>query len=438
MSVAATIPALIILPVILILPAIIGIYVYRDAARRGMNAILWTLVAIAAPALIGLILYLLVRRDYSDLRCPNCDTPVKEQYVVCPRCGTKLRAACSSCAAPVEPDWIVCPKCARPLTGVQTDVRVPVRTKDKSIWKVLAIVLIVPILLIAVLVLRLSVSFSGGSSTFRETSVEEYREIMHREGYASEAVIAGKVAQWLDSIEPEANQAYALRYDYSTEAGNEYFFLVYIPEATCQWMGQSGSIFGTTLTLELQGTGTGGCLYNISSSADKAPNLKILLDGKRIPCDVTPVEYNPTLFYIVPQYDELAPEETDFFMPERITVVKLIGNHNEGAVAVGDEDIALDILVGIDSAPYLDWEHDIYPKHDGSGGYDFKDGFDIIIEYRVHDDLVLHDDMLHCLVLEQDGGYYIIDDRPEDGRFIRETDARFYQTLAALFAQPPL
>ena len=258
----------------------------------------------AAPALIGLIVYLLVRGDYSNLRCPNCDTPVKEQYVMCPRCGTKLRASCSNCAAPVEPDWIVCPKCTQPLTGVQTDVRVPVRLKDKSIWKVLAVVLIVPILLIAVLVLRLSVSFASGSSTFKEVSAEEYHEIIHREGSSSEAVVAGKVAEWLDSIEPGANHAYALRYDYVTEVGNEYFFLVYIPDADCQWFGQSSSIFGTTLSLELQRTGSSGCLYNITSSADKAPNLKILLDGKRIPCDVTAVEYNPTLFFIVPQYDE--------------------------------------------------------------------------------------------------------------------------------------
>ena len=432
----AVFPVFIVLAIAIIVPFVIGFYVYRDARRRGMNALLWALVAAAAPALIGLIVYLLVRGDYSNLRCPNCDALVKEQFVVCPKCGTKLRASCPNCATPVELDWAVCPKCTQPLTEVQMDVRNPIRAKDKSIWKVLAIVLIVPILLIALLVLSLSASFAGGSSSFREVSVEEYHEIMNREGYASEAVIAGKVDEWLNSIETEMNHAYALRYDYSTEAGNEYFFLVYVPDAGYQMnsgMGQSSSIFGTTLTLELQRTGISGYLFNITSSADKAPNLKIVLDGKRIPCDVTTVEYNPTLFYIVPQYDKLDPEATDFFMPERITVVKLISNHNEGAVVVEDEDIALDILVGIDSAPYLDWEHDIYPKHDGSGGYDFKDGFDIIIEYQVHDDLVLHGDMLHCLVLEQNGGYYIIDDRPNDGRFIREIDEKFYNELSSLF-----
>lgn len=436
MSVVASIPAFIILVILMILPFIIGAYVYRDAKRRDMNALLWTLVAVAAPALIGLIIYLLVRGNYSDLRCPRCDTMVKEHFVVCPKCGAKLHAACPNCATPVEPDWRVCPKCTQPLPEYQTDVQIPVHAKDTSLWKVLAIVLIIPILLITILTLSLSASFAGGSSSFKEISMEEYYEEMSREGYASEAVIAGNVRNWLNNLEIEKDHAYALRYDYSTESGNEYFFLVYIPEAGNQMysgMGQSSSIFGTTLTLDLQRTGNSGYLYHLTSSADKVPNLKIKLDGKRIPCEVTTVDYNPTLFYIVPQYAKLDPESPDFWLPERITVVKLINNHNEGAVAVQDEDTAKDILVGIDSAPYLDWEHDIYPKHDGSGGYDFRNGFDIIIEYRVHEDLVLHEDMLHCLAMEQNGSYYIIDDRPVDGRFIREIDEAFYNKLHDLF-----
>ena len=120
-------------------------------------------------------------------------------------------------------------------------------------------------------------------------------------------------------------------------------------------------------------------------------------------------------------------------MPERISVVKLINNHNEGVVAIDDEDVALNILVGIDSAPYLDMEHDIYRKQDGTGGYDFKDGFEIIIEYEVHDDLVFHEDMLHCLAMEYNGGYYIMDDRHDNGRFIREIDEAFYNELSSLF-----
>ena len=52
------------------LPLVIGVYVYRDAKRRNMNAPLWTIIAILAPSLIGFIIYLLVRGNYSNLKCP--------------------------------------------------------------------------------------------------------------------------------------------------------------------------------------------------------------------------------------------------------------------------------------------------------------------------------------------------------------------------------
>lgn len=428
MSSVAILPVFIVLAIAIIVPFIIGFYVYQDARRRGMNAILWALVAAAAPALIGLIVYLLVRGNYSDLRCPQCDTLVKEQFVVCPKCGTKLRASCPNCATPVEPDWKVCPKCTQPLVDVQMDVQIPVRARDKSIWKVLTIVLIIPALLITVLVLSLSVSFSAGSSSFAVTTMEEYSSEINSE------TIVSDVQKWLNSLDLSVECAYALQYSHIDTNDTQYFYLVYVPGADRYIeMGQSSSIFGTTITLGFQNTGNKGNLFHVVSSSDKAPNLKIKLDGKKLPCEITLVDYNPTLYYIAPNYEELETEAADFFMPERISVVKLINNHNEGVVEIEDEDIALDILIGIDSAPYLDLEHDIYPKQNGVGGYDFKDGFDIIIEYKVHDDLVLHDDMLHCLVFEQNGGYYIIDDRPDNGRFIREMDEAFYKELSALF-----
>ena len=268
-----------------------------------MNALLWTLVATLAPGLVGLIIYLLVRGNYSDLRCPQCDETVKEQFVVCPKCGIKLRAACSNCAMPVEPDWKVCPKCTQPLSDVRMEVQAPVRARDTSFWKILAIALIIPVVLLAILLLSRSAALSSGSSGFREVTEQTYFEVMDREGGASEALIAEKVRQWLNGMGTEPTRACALRYDHATDSGTEYFFLVYIPGAgnqTHSGMGQTGSIFGTTLTLELHRTGSTGALFNIISSSGKAPNLKIILDGKRIPCDVTTVDYNPTLFFIEP------------------------------------------------------------------------------------------------------------------------------------------
>ena len=252
------------------------------------------------------------------------------------------------------------------------------------------------------------------------------------------SVSEGDVQEWLDSLNQEGTRAHALRYDYFNGSNTEYYFLVYVPgggNSSHSGLGQSTSIFGTTVKLELEETGNDGTLFSILSTAEKAPNLKITLGGERIPCYVDTVDFNPTVYYIVPQYDELDPDATDFFMPERISVVQIVGNSNVGVVEIQDDDVAFDILVGIDSAPYLDLEHDIYGKPDGTGGYDFKDGFEIRIEYQIHNELLSHADMITCLAFEQDGSYYLIDDRPDNGRIFRQIDEAFYLELGSLFEE---
>ncbi len=434
MSSGAVLPITLILGLLILIPLIVGVYVYRDAKRRGMRAGLWALAAALVPALIGLIVYLLVRGNYLSLRCPQCDWPVTAQLTACPQCGTKLRPACPACRRPVEPDWKVCPHCAAPLPPAQPDVREPVRRKDRTVWKVLVVVLVVPALLIALLLFGLTSQRGRGSASFREVRVEDYGEEMG-EIAASEA--AAGAMQWLEGLDAEIGHAYALRYAHLDGAGG-YYFLVYVPGAggtPSAGLEQSESIFGTALTLELAYTGDSGALWNVAFSGDSAPNLIIRLAGKRIPCEVETVAYNPTVYYIVPQYDALEPGATDFFLPERISVVKLVENQNAGVAEVADREAALDLLADIDSAPYLNLEDDIYGNPDGTGGYTFTDGFDIIIEYRANDALVLHPDMISCLVFAQDGRYYLINaDRPDNGRIFREVDEAFYNKLAALFA----
>ena len=53
-------------------PVLLGVFVYRDANARGMEPLLWTLLAVFAPGFIGLIVYLVVRRDHFKLICPQC------------------------------------------------------------------------------------------------------------------------------------------------------------------------------------------------------------------------------------------------------------------------------------------------------------------------------------------------------------------------------
>ncbi len=61
-----------------------------------------------------------------------------------------------------------------------------------------------------------------------------------------------------------------------------------------------------------------------------------------------------------------------------------------------------------------------------------------MIEYTVEEPFedypsVQHYNMIHCIAFEQEGGYYLMDDRSEEGSFIREIDEHLYNTLGALF-----
>ena len=291
-SAIVAVPVLIMVALAACLPFVLGVYVYRDANRRGMNAILWALVAVLAPSLIGLLVYLLVRGNYSDLRCPRCDTPVGEEFVVCPNCGAKLRPSCPNCAAPVESDLKVCPRCTQPLPERQTDIDSPVRAKDRSIWKVLVIAIVVPILLLGLLLLGMMLPAGGGSAGVNKTTVSEYYEEMALRHRADDAA---KVKDWAEHVDFTVRTAYALRY---TNEYDQHFFLVYIPsvgDSNRSSIGQSSSIFGTTLRLELESSGGERTFFSLYSRTEQVPKLKIKVNGKTMPCEITTVDFDPAL-----------------------------------------------------------------------------------------------------------------------------------------------
>ena len=155
----------------LAVPVLIGVYVYRDAAGRGMNAPLWTLVAVLAPTFVGLIIYLLVRGSYSNLSCPRCGERVQEQFAVCPACGARLKAACAACGHPAEPEWQVCPRCAAPLEPDDGSVTPPVRKQDRLLGKIIVVAVAVPLVLLVVCVLGM-VAFQTTGESSSASSVE--------------------------------------------------------------------------------------------------------------------------------------------------------------------------------------------------------------------------------------------------------------------------
>ena len=443
LSMRTVIFSLVVLVALLTIPVMIGVYVYRDAKRRGMNAMAWTLIAVVAPALIGFIIYLLVRGNSPDLQCPQCAEPVTEQYVICPHCGAKLRPACPNCSFPVEADWKVCPKCAAPLEGVEMPPVPPRRQRDRTLGKILIAIIVVPVALIALAVFGLTAFQSvTGSSTMREVTFDEYDQEQESE------TVREAVHEWLDSLDVRSDRAYALRYDYSNElgAGQEHYYLLYVPaggQSPSTSFGTDAGLFGTTLNLRLERTGYSDSLYCVQTSVESTPKPRIVLGGKHIRCEVQVVDYNPTLFFIEPNYAKAEPGSAE--LPERLSVVKIVGNANVGAVDVAgsaeaaasenagvaeitDEDLMLKILSAIDSGERVPMEQ--IPD------YDFTDGFEIIVEYQIQEDLIMHSEMARHLVFMDDGICYLIDDRvtnSANGSAYRIMGEDFYTLLEGLF-----
>jgi Phospholipase_D-nuclease N-terminal/zinc-ribbon domain len=61
-------------------------YVYEDARRRMMPPVLWVLVALLVPNLLGFLIYFAVRRPIAQ-PCAQCGQPVRANARFCSWCG---------------------------------------------------------------------------------------------------------------------------------------------------------------------------------------------------------------------------------------------------------------------------------------------------------------------------------------------------------------
>ena len=94
-------------------------YVNRDAGRRGMSRILWTLVAIFIPNALGIVLYFILRKPRA-LNCPQCSVAVDPGFGFCPRCRYRLAPVCSQCQRAVHDGDKFCPYCGGEITPAVT------------------------------------------------------------------------------------------------------------------------------------------------------------------------------------------------------------------------------------------------------------------------------------------------------------------------------
>ncbi len=80
----------------LIIGLLVGIWVYKDAEKRGKSGVLWLLIVWFVAFPIGLIIWFVVRPPIggekkaaasSERRCPNCGRVIPDDARTCPYCG---------------------------------------------------------------------------------------------------------------------------------------------------------------------------------------------------------------------------------------------------------------------------------------------------------------------------------------------------------------
>lgn len=287
-----------ILFIILSVPILMAVYVYRDAKARDMNPGLWTFLVLFVPSFMGFIIYLVVRGNYSGLMCPNCGSGVEKNYSVCPKCGTRLKGNCASCGRPIEPDWKVCPHCAAPINALGTVVQPPVRRQDRGLGKVLTAIVSIPLALLA-LILVFSFAgtgeYSGAMNTFMTTT----------EGYLSDKNDE-RISTWIENCPYSYDRVYILKYETLRDDQKATHHLIYLPfadENTTYEMERGHKGFGkqskVELFLEGSGIGTGGYIFGMSTYGDDHTDLVVYYNGKELEMEVTSIDFNPMIFEIV-------------------------------------------------------------------------------------------------------------------------------------------
>ena len=262
---------LVIVPFFVVVPLLLGVFVYRDAKDRGMNALLWAFAAALCPSFLGLIVYLLVRSNYSNWTCARCGGPVQESFTACPQCGAKLKASCSRCGGAIEKDWQVCPHCAAPLDWNDRDFTPPVRPQEKGIGKLILLVILVPILLLALLVFGFSATGVTGSVHTDYLSEVDALRLRHD--------LRSVHGDWVDLCDQSTDTIQVL---VSCQEGGDqalWTYLIYLPETTegNASTGVGRTLLGrTTMTVDyMRFPNEGGIFLCMSGWSDQEPKLRV-------------------------------------------------------------------------------------------------------------------------------------------------------------------
>ena len=119
------------------------IWTYRDIRGRARDPLarILAVLVVAVLFLPGIVVYLILRpprtieEDYQHTLeeeallqaiedaslCPGCGRRVKENWIVCPSCHTKLKKNCHQCGRLMELPWNLCPYCGTPAPGMRRE-----------------------------------------------------------------------------------------------------------------------------------------------------------------------------------------------------------------------------------------------------------------------------------------------------------------------------
>ena len=186
---------------VIAIPIIIGVYVYRDAKNRSMPPALWTVIAVLAPGFIGFIIYLIVRSDYPAMHCPKCGGGIRDEFIVCPHCGAELKARCKNCGFPLESGWKRCPQCAAAAEN-EAAVSGANGRSDRGLKTVLLLVIIIPVaicLLLIVGLLAYNFTSSASSMTLND-NIPQAQVETHSE-----------LVEWMERCDENGPGVYVLR-----------------------------------------------------------------------------------------------------------------------------------------------------------------------------------------------------------------------------------
>ncbi len=114
------------------------VWTFRDmhARSRDVLALVVAVLLVAIIPVVGFIVYLMLRPRETLAEayersleqeallqaieepevCPGCGRRVRNEFVFCPTCHTRLKQPCPSCSQPLDLNWAICPYCGSGVT----------------------------------------------------------------------------------------------------------------------------------------------------------------------------------------------------------------------------------------------------------------------------------------------------------------------------------